>query len=89
MTDLEIQGQKLELEYPCEWSYTLMGTTEALLRAAAEEVAGDRPSTLCFGRRTSGGRYCSVILTLEVQSDEDRRTLFAALHAHGGVLRLL
>ena len=56
MHKVNFDGQRLELEYPCPWSYKVIGTDEARLRDLIDEVAAGRAYTVKVSNRSSGGR---------------------------------
>lgn len=71
--------QKLELEYPCAWSYRMIGSDESAIRALVAELLGETEYTLVYGHRSRTGKYCSLQLDLIVQSEAHRQGLHTAL----------
>jgi len=84
-----LDGQKLELEYPCSWSYTVFGADTNLLERAVREVVGDAAHTLRASQKSKGGKYFSMHLAVTVQDDEQRLTIFRELHEHSDVVYVL
>ncbi|MCH2132718.1 MAG: DUF493 domain-containing protein [Phycisphaerales bacterium] len=80
-----MDGPRLELKYPCEWEYRVIGADEAQLRAAIEGVLGDRPAKVTPGRSSTGGKWVTLVVALEVASEEDRLQLYEALRGHEAV----
>ncbi len=78
-----------EIDYPCSWSYTVIGRAEATLRAAIAEVIAVERCTITTGRSSSGGRYTSLTVELEVQSAEERNRFYAGLQGHPGTAYVL
>lgn len=74
--------ERPEIEYPCPWSYRLIGVSEEDLRAAAREVVGDTAYEFTPGRTSAQGKYLSCTLALVVRDEAHRRGLFARLAAH-------
>lgn len=75
------------LEYPCPWTYKVVGSDEEELRRAVKVMlnvcldndSGDRPYELGLSRTSDGGKYVSLNLTLEVRSERERDALYTGL----------
>jgi putative lipoic acid-binding regulatory protein len=72
-------GQRPEIEYPCEWSYRVIGTAEAAIRALVAEIAGDAAHALETSNVSSQGTYVSVRLTVLVVDEDHRLAIFHSL----------
>jgi putative lipoic acid-binding regulatory protein len=83
------EGIEPEIEYPCTWSYRLIGSDEGQLRAHVTSVVGERAHFVELSNRSSQGSYISLRLEIGVEDDADRRGLFAALETGEGVLYVL
>jgi putative lipoic acid-binding regulatory protein len=77
---------KPAIDYPCRWTYKVVGTDEEDLRRAVKVMlgvcldrGGDRTFELGISRTSSAGTYTSLNLTLEVASEEERNALYAGL----------
>ncbi len=70
-----LRSQKLQLDYPCRWSFKLIGEDEFQLRTLVDSVLGRRDYSLTLSNTSSTGRYRSMLLVLEVQSDADRHAI--------------
>lgn len=81
--------ERPEIEYPCTWTYQVIGSDEAGLRAAVAALLGAREHRLEAGQQSSGGKYSSVKLELEVADEGERNALFAALTEIAGVRLVL
>ena len=77
--DPHLRAQRLELAYPCRWSFKIIGEDEFQLRTLVNEVLPDRPFTLTLSNTSREGRYRSLLLVLTVESEEDRRAIGLAL----------
>ncbi len=78
----DFDGRKLDLEFPCSWSYTIFGADQAVVRAAVESVVSGLEHSLFFSHASTEGNYCSMHLELSVASDDQRLAIFRALHEH-------
>jgi putative lipoic acid-binding regulatory protein len=79
------EDRKPEIDYPCSWSYTLIGRTEAGIREAVAGIVGARAHQLVEANTSPGGKYLSMRLELVVLDEPDRLLLFERLAAHDGV----
>ncbi len=78
----DFDARKLDLEFPCPWTYTVFGADQAVLRAAAESVVSGLEHSLRFSHASTEGNYCSMHLEVTVASDDQRLAIFRALHGH-------
>ena len=83
-----IEGKPL-LQYPCSWEYTTIGTDEDLMRLAIAEIMAEREHSLSFSRASRTGRYCSMLIQLIVESEEQRIAIYEALRDHRHITRVL
>lgn len=81
------ENQRPQIEYPCQWGFKIIGNDEQsvregireCLRECLEPEQPERPVQIGGGRTSSGGKYVSVSLSLEVRDEQERNTLFRAL----------
>ena len=79
------ENDRPEIEYPCEWTYKILGRAEGELRdAVGEIVKGDYSLELSNHSKT--GKYLSLELVLTVQTEEERLSIGRRLHEHQAVL---
>ncbi|HOO76287.1 MAG TPA: DUF493 domain-containing protein [bacterium] len=78
-----------DIEYPCRWGYTLIGENRDTLCRAARAAAGGRECFLSPGRRSSGGKYCSCYLELDVGTEAERSEIYERLQADPAVRVIL
>jgi putative lipoic acid-binding regulatory protein len=81
--------QKLELEYPCDWRYKVIGEERAKLEAAIHSVILEREHKLEHSNASKSGKYVSLNLDLLVQNEEERQFIYEALKAHQDVKMVL
>jgi len=81
--------EKLELEYPCTWTYKVIGTDQNLLKKAIAEVVQERECLITFSNSSSKGKYLCLNLEMNVHSDEDRTANHLALKNHPDVTMVL
>jgi len=82
---VDLSNYKLELEYPCRWTYKIIGSVKEGLRQAVEEVIGDLEHTLTLSNNSKTGRYLSLKLDIVVQSEAQRVGIYQALSEHRAI----
>jgi uncharacterized protein len=83
--DQFLGGRKPEIDYPCTWSYRIIGLDELRMRSAVREIIGEVEHTLTFGLESPQGKYRSLQLELVVGDEEHRLRIFASLKKHPDV----
>ncbi len=78
-----------EIDYPCRWTYKLVGPSEPALRGAVGSVVAGREHAIDLSRVSSGGKYVSLKVDVLVHDHDERRGLAEALKAHTAVLFVL
>jgi putative lipoic acid-binding regulatory protein len=82
-------NEKLELEYPTEWQYRVIGSEEDLLRKAIDEVLLEMEYQLKFSNKSSSGKYISLEISTTVESEEIRNSIFQNLKSHTHIKMVL
>ncbi len=86
----EAAGQKKAvINYPCLWSYRIIGADEDELRRAVTEIIQDRTYQMVLSRSSAKGKYRSFCLDVIVESEGHRLALYEALRAHEAVKIIL
>ena len=81
--------KKLEIEYPCDWTFKIIGQNEELLRKAATASLQSRIHTLNNSNASSGGKYISLNLTVNVKDETDRNEIFNSLQSDSAIKLIL
>jgi len=81
--------QKLELEYPCSWSYKLIGYEKEAIQKAIHDVIIGREHNLTHSNASKTGKYVSMNLDLIIQNEDERNFIFEALKAHQNIKMVL
>ena len=77
------------IDYPCSWEYQAIGWDENSMREAIAEIMAHREHELRFSRSSRGGRYCSLLLVVTVESEDHRDAIFRALQGHRHIRMVL
>jgi len=86
---LNDRTDKLELTYPCNWSYKLIAGEKKALEQAIRDVLDEREHKLTHSKNSKGGKYVSMNLDLLVHNEDDRNFIYEALKAHQNIKMVL
>lgn len=81
--------QKLELTYPCTWSYKLIGYEKQTIQKAIHEVIVGREHNLTHSNASKTNKYISMNLDLLVHNEDDRNFIYEALKSHQNIKMVL
>ncbi len=82
---IQEDGCKAQIDYPCQWQYKIIGTDKTQLLEAVNACVQGQDHTLTESNVSSGGRYLSMSLEMEVTSEEQRLSLHRQLAEHPAV----
>lgn len=77
------------IQYPCEWSYRIIGTNEQALRQAVSDCLADRPYQLTLSNQSRNKTYLSMNVAVAVRTQAERDHFFDLLRQHPAVRFLL
>ncbi len=80
---------KLELTYPCNWCYKVVGYERAGIEIAAIEIFSERHYSLNPSNVSKNGKYISMNLELLVHNEDERTYFYETLKAHPHVKMVL
>jgi len=89
MEILNDRDEKLELTYPCSWSYKLIASEVDALKKAIRDVIDEREHKLTHSKNSKGGKYVSMNLDMLVHNEDDRNFIYEALKAHQNIKMVL
>ena len=82
MVNINEVEQKLELTYPTDWRYKVIGVERKKLEQAVRDVILEREHTISHSNASRTGKYVSMNLDLLVQNEDERQFIYEALKAH-------
>ena len=85
----KLKGKKLELEYPCNWCYKVIGKDKKSVTDAIKDILDEREHKLTHSNNSKSGKYVSMNLDLLVHNDDDRAFIYEALKKHNDVKMVL
>ena len=81
--------EKLVLEYPCSWSYKVIGHHKDEIHLAVKEVILEKPHTLKLSNASKNGKYVSMNLDLVITNEDERTFIYEALKNHQNIKMVL
>ncbi|WP_456404586.1 HP0495 family protein [Hydrogenimonas sp.] len=82
MVIINDSDKKVEIAYPCEWKYRVIGEEKEAIEEAIRSIMGERPHTVTFSKSSNGGNYHSYELCTLVHNEDDRTELYRQLKQH-------
>jgi hypothetical protein len=80
---------KPKIDYPCPWLFKVIGFGSAEVEDAIRETIGGDPCKITASKKSSGGKYHSVNLEMEVVSEEHRNGVYRELCEHVSIKYVL
>jgi putative lipoic acid-binding regulatory protein len=69
------------IDYPCDWSYTVIATSREIITRTVPTVLADLTYQLDESHRSKTGKFTSFNLTVYVASEVERIRVFEILKA--------
>jgi len=76
---------ELSIVYPTQWTYRIIGEDESDLREAAAQIVAPREHEIAFSKTSSGKRYISLTLEVEVEDEKARLSIFEQLKTNRSI----
>jgi putative lipoic acid-binding regulatory protein len=93
MNETRPRASELKLEYPLEYMFKIMGLAgddfPEHARRLVERVVGEAPPERVVVRQSAQGKYHSVSVVVTLESEEQRRAVYQALHEDARVVYYL
>ena len=86
---IDLSKHKVELNYPCEWTYKVIGTSDKKVRDAVKEIMSKKEYKLTLSNRSSKGKFVSFSLKTIVDDEANRVKIFELLTEHKNINRVL
>jgi len=85
----KLKGKKLELEYPCNWCYKVIGNDKESVTEAIKDTLDEREHKLTHSNASKNGKYVSMNLDMLVHNEDDRQAIYEELKKHKNVKMVL
>jgi len=79
---IDLSQHKLELDYPCNWTYKLVIRKEQNMNKIIKEILEERQHGIKPSKTSSKGKFKSYTLDLIVEDEKDRKDLYQILGDH-------
>lgn len=86
---IDLNKEKLELDYPCSWEYKLVVLEHIDIKGAVKEVISSREHNIKESKVSSKGKYKSYSLELLVHNEDDRKEIYKMLGDHSNIKMVL
>lgn len=86
---IDLSQHKLDISYPCDWTYKVIGASDKEITDAVSEIMFERDHNLNVSNRSSKGKFVSYTLKTLVHTEKDRLNLFKLLSEHSNIIRVL
>jgi uncharacterized protein len=77
---------KPKIDYPCSWTYKVIGRDVEELNRAIAEVVGQTEHAVTCSRASKGGAYQCLNVTVTVESEAVRLALYQRLCRHPAIV---
>lgn len=81
--------EKADITYPCEWGYRIIGTSKENMENSVSSLISGKEYSLTESNKSSGGKYTSLILSLIVENEDERISLFNSLKSNNEIKMVL
>lgn len=82
MEPISALNQKVKIDYPCSWSYRLIGVSEDTIIEAVQDILKEKDYTLEASNASKSGKYISMNLLTKVMNEQERLDIFHAFKQH-------
>lgn len=79
---IDLNKEKLQLDYPCNWTYKLIVKEDTDIKKIARDILLKREHTISDSNSSKKGKFKSYALETLVHNEDDRKELFSNLSKH-------
>ena len=80
-----INNQKVNIDYPCEWLYKVIGSDKESVHNAVACIIQDREFHINDSNTSKTGKYQSFNVKVVVNDEAYRNTIYQALKEHDDI----
>jgi putative lipoic acid-binding regulatory protein len=81
--------RNLQLKYPCDWIYKIIGADQNDMKSAVSEIIQDRTCSITLSRSSEKSKYHCLNVETTVDSESHRKIIYEALKAHKAIKMIL
>ena len=86
---IDLSKEKLELNYPCSWSYKIVVHEKTNIKKTVKDVVLEREHNIEHSNKSKKGKFNSYTLELLVHNEDDRKELYKVLGEHDDIKMVL
>lgn len=80
-----INNQEVNIDYPCEWLYNVIGSDKESVYSAVSCIIQDREYHINDSNTSKTGKYRSFDVTVMVSDEAYRNNIYQALKGHDDI----
>jgi putative lipoic acid-binding regulatory protein len=84
-----LKEKKLILDYPCKWSYKLIGKDKNKITKDVKDILQDKEHSIKLSKSSKKGKFISLELSLIVVDEEERLKIFQNLGEKSSILYII
>ena len=84
-----MKKHKLEITYPCEWIFKIIGTDEKLLCSAVDSIVKNRFCQISHSKKSKTEKYISLNVKLTLLSEEEKDSFYTEFSKHKDIKLVL
>ncbi len=74
--------KKVQINYPCEWSYKIIGENRAKMLLAVDSIIKSDLLLIKESHTSRNGKYSSLEIRVKVRDESERNSYFKLLAEH-------
>lgn len=86
---MNLEGKTLELTFPCEWQYRVVGKNQEQIEAAVKNIFGEKFYKTSLSKSSSSGKFVSINIDTLIESHDERVALHETLRSANEILYVL
>lgn len=87
--NISIDNIKPKIDYPCVWSYRVIGFSKELVLEVIEKVFDNKADVSPIEHVSSHGKYVAINCSIEVKDDCERLAYFDGLTKQHGIVMVI
>ncbi len=81
---MAFEDQKPKIDYPCDWTYKIIGKDESMIRTAIESLR-ENTGRIIKATPSTGGKYISITLQVNLEDESQRQDIYQKLAASDAI----
>jgi len=77
--------EKPEINYPCQWSFTVIGRDKDKVEGAIKDILQDKEHSCKFSKSSKNGKFNSYSAKCQVDSQEQRDEIYKTFSKHSDI----